>query len=315
VLRNISGIFAAMHDRSHLLTELRLPESMNLDAMSVEEAVALMNAQDLRAVQAVGAVGGDIAAAIRIVVEQLKAGGRLFYFGAGTSGRLGVVDASECPPTFRTDPEMVQGIMAGGESAMFKAKEGAEDSPDGGASEIDARNVGENDVVMGIAAGGTTPFVHGALRRATERGARTIFLSCVQPVPSEPKVDVVIRPLTGPEVITGSTRLKAGTATKLVLNTITTLSMVQLNKVYENLMVDLRATNTKLWDRGARIIATITDLPRDQAMNLLKQADGHVKVAIVMHRRNVSADDARTLLDRHDGKLRDAISDRGLGGL
>ena len=300
-----------MNDRSHLLTEQRLPESMNLDAMSVEEAVAVMNAQDLRAVQAVGAVSGAIAAAVRIVVAQLKAGGRLLYFGAGTSGRLGVLDASECPPTFRTDPEMVQGIIAGGLEAMFKAKEGAEDSAEGGAGTVDELNVDANDVVMGIAAGGTTPYVHGALRRAAERGAKTIFLSCVQPVPNEPKVDVVIRPLTGPEVVTGSTRLKAGTATKLVLNSITTLSMVQLNKVYENLMVDLKATNTKLWDRAARIISTLTDLPREAAMDVLKKADGHVKVAIVMHRRNVAADEARRMLDRHEGKLRDAIADNG----
>jgi N-acetylmuramic acid 6-phosphate etherase len=296
-----------MRDRSHLLTELRLPESMNLDAMSVKDAVALMNAQDMKAVQAVGAVKDAVAAAIRMVVAQLKNGGRLMYFGAGTSGRLGVLDASECPPTFRTDPEMVQGIIAGGLEAMFKAKEGAEDSAEGGAATVDEKNVGPNDVIMGIAAGGTTPYVHGALRRAAERGAKTIFLSCVQPVPNEPKVDVAIRPLTGPEVVTGSTRLKAGTATKLVLNMITTLSMVQLNKVYENLMVDLRATNTKLWDRGARIIATITLLPKNESMELLKKADGHVKVAIVMHRRNVEADEARKLLERHDGKMRDAI--------
>jgi N-acetylmuramic acid 6-phosphate etherase len=298
-----------MHDRSQLLTELRLPESMNLDAMSVEEAVAMMNAQDMKAVQAVEAVKNDVAAAIRIVVTQLKRGGRLMYFGAGTSGRLGVLDASECPPTFRTDADMVQGIIAGGMEAMFKAKEGAEDSAEGGAATVDEKNVGPNDVVMGIAAGGTTPYVHGALRRAAERGAKTIFLSCVQPVPNEPKVDVVVRPLTGPEVVTGSTRLKAGTATKLVLNMITTLSMVQLNKVYENLMVDLRATNTKLWDRGARIIATITSLPKNESMDLLKKADGHVKVAIVLHRRKVDAEEARALLQRHEGKLRDAIED------
>jgi N-acetylmuramic acid 6-phosphate etherase len=298
-----------MNDRSHLLTELRLPESMNLDAMSVEEAVAMMNAQDAKAVAAVGAVNDSVAAAVKLVVSCLKNGGRLLYFGAGTSGRLGVLDASECPPTFRTDPEMVQGIIAGGIEAMFRAKEGAEDSPEHGGEIVDEKNIGENDVVMGIAAGGTTPFVHGALRRAAERGGKTIFLSCVQPVAGEPKVDVVIRPLTGPEVVTGSTRLKAGTATKLVLNMITTLSMVQLNKVYENLMVDLRATNTKLWDRGARIIATLTDLPRDQAMALLKKADGHVKVAIVMHTKNIAADEARKLLERHGGKMREAIAD------
>jgi N-acetylmuramic acid 6-phosphate etherase len=304
-----------MHDRSHLLTEQRLAESMNLDAMSVEEAVSLMNAQDAKAVAAVGAVKDAVADAVRLVVSCLRKGGRLLYFGAGTSGRLGVLDASECPPTFRTDPEMVQGIIAGGMEAMFKAKEGAEDSAEHGAEVVDQKNVGTDDVVMGIAAGGTTPFVHGALRRAAERGGKTIFLSCVQPVANEPKVDVVIRPLTGPEVVTGSTRLKAGTATKLVLNTITTISMVQLNKVYENLMVDLRATNTKLWDRGARIISTLTNLTREQSMDLLKQADGHVKVAIVIHRRNVGAPEARTLLDRHDGKMREAIADRGLAGL
>lgn len=296
-----------MNDRSQLLTELRLPESMNLDAMSVDDAVAVMAAQDARAVAAVDAVKDSVAQAVKLVSSCLKQGGRLFYFGAGTSGRLGVLDASECPPTFRTDPEMVQGMIAGGIEAMFKAKEGAEDSPEHGAELVDEKLVGPTDVVMGIAAGGTTPFVHGALRRAIERGAKTIFLSCVQPVPNETKVDVVIRPLTGPEVVTGSTRLKAGTATKLVLNMITTLSMVQLNKVYGNLMVDLRATNIKLWDRGARIISTVTALPRDQAMDLLKQADGHVKVAIVMHKRQVPADEARKLLEKVGGKMRDAI--------
>jgi N-acetylmuramic acid 6-phosphate etherase len=298
-----------MNDRSQLLTELRLAESATLDTMSIEEAVELMNAQDYRAVAAVAAVTDSIAAAIRIVVQQLKAGGRLMYFGAGTSGRLGVLDASECPPTFRTDPEMVQGIIAGGESAMFRAKEGAEDSAEDGARTVDEKLIGKNDVVMGIATGGTTPFVHGALRRAAERGAKTIFFSCVQPVPNEPPVDVTIRPLTGPEVVTGSTRLKAGTATKIVLNAITTISMVQLNKVYENLMVDMRATNSKLWDRGARMIAMITELPKAQAMELLKKADGHVKVAIVMHRKNVGIDEAKAMLERAEGKLRNAIDD------
>jgi len=297
-----------MTDRSHLLTELRLPESMNLDAMSAEEAVALMNAQDAKAVAAVGVEKANIAAAVELVVKAIEAGGRLMYVGAGTSGRLGVLDAAECPPTFRTDPNLVQGLIAGGESAMFKAKEGAEDSAEEGGALMDAKEAGPNDVVMGIAAGGTTPFVHGALRRAAERGAKTVFLSCVQPVTNEPKVDVVIRPLTGPEVVTGSTRLKAGTATKLVLNTITTVAMVRMNKVYENLMVDLRATNTKLWDRGARIIATLTGLPKEDAMALLKESGGHVKVAIVMHKRAVGLDDAQALLQRADGKLRDALT-------
>jgi N-acetylmuramic acid 6-phosphate etherase len=296
------------HDRSHLLTELRLPESMGLDAMSVEEAVALMNAQDAKAVAAVAAERESIARAVHLVVECLRNSGRLIYVGAGTSGRLGVLDASECPPTFRVEPQVVQGVIAGGEAAMFRAQEGAEDKPEDGAAAVDAKGVSANDAVMGIAAGGTTPFVHGALRRAAERGAKTIFLTCVQAVEGEPKVDVAIRPLTGPEVVTGSTRLKAGTATKLVLNTISTLAMVQLGKVYENLMVDLRATNQKLWDRGVRIIATVTGLPRDAAMDLLKRAGGHVKLAIVMQKRGVDAQVAQKLLDHAGGRLRDALA-------
>ena len=297
-----------MQDRSHLLTEQRLAESMELDAMSVEDAVALMNAQDAAAVAAVAAERASVARAVEIVAAALAAGGRLIYFGAGTSGRLGVLDAAECPPTFRTDPEMVQGVIAGGEAAMFRAQEGAEDRAEDGAAAVDAKAVTSRDVVMGIAAGGTTPFVHGALRRARERGARTVFLSCVQPVPGEPAVDLVIRPLTGPEVITGSTRLKAGTATKLVLNTITTLAMVRLGKVYGNLMVDLRASNQKLWDRGARIVATVTGLPRDDAMDLLRRAGGHVKVAVVMHYRSVGEDEAKALLAAAGGVLRAAIA-------
>jgi len=294
-------------DRSHLLTEQRLPESMKLDATSIPDAVNLMLDQDRRAVEAVASQKQALTRAIEIVSAALKSGGRLIYVGAGTSGRLGVLDASECPPTFRSEPDMVQGIIAGGDAAMFRAQEGAEDSPDGGANAIDEKSIGGKDVVMGIAAGGTTPFVHGALRRARDRGAKTIFLTCIAPFPDEPEVDLVIRPLTGPEVITGSTRLKAGTATKLVLNTITTLVMVQLGKVYENLMVDLKATNNKLRDRAARIVATLTDLPREEAFKSLDKAGGHVKVAIVMVKRNISPDEARALLAKTGGKLRAAL--------
>lgn len=297
-----------MNDRSHLMTELRLPESMGLDAMSVEQAVELMNQQDARAVAAVAAEKANIARAIDLTVSAFRQGGRLLYFGAGTSGRLGVLDASECPPTFRTDPEMVQGVIAGGEAAMFRAQEGAEDSPAGGAADVDARKVSAKDVVMGIATGGTTPYVHGALRRAKELGAKTIFFSCVQPVSNEPQVDVVIRPITGPEVVTGSTRLKAGTATKLVLNMITTLAMVQLGKVYENLMVDLKASNIKLVDRSIRIIMMVTGLPRDRAEDALQKAGGHVKLAIVMVKRNVDAETARNLLAEAGGRLRQAMA-------
>jgi N-acetylmuramic acid 6-phosphate etherase len=297
-----------MKDRSNILTEQRLAESMNLDAMSIGDAVALMNHQDRIAADAVEKERGNVVRAIEFVVRSFQQGGRLIYFGAGTSGRLGVLDASECPPTFRTEPQMVQGVIAGGKEAMFRAQEGAEDSPELAAKDVDAVSIGANDTVMGIAAGGTTPYVHGALDRARQLGAKTIFLTCSQMLEIEPKVDVVIRPLTGPEVLTGSTRLKAGTATKLILNQITTISMVQLGKCYENLMVDLRATNQKLWDRGARIIAMLTGLDRDKSMDLLKRADGHVKTAIVMQKRNVSLEESKSLLDRAGGKLRAALT-------
>jgi N-acetylmuramic acid 6-phosphate etherase len=292
-----------MQDRSHLLTEKRLEASMHLDSMTIEQAVEVMNQQDQIAAEAVAAVRPAVAKAVALVAEAFGKGGRLFYVGAGTSGRLGVLDASECPPTFRSDPAMVQGIIAGGEQAMFRSQEGAEDSAETGAAVMDQKGVGAADVVCGIAAGGTTPYVHGALRRARTLGAKTVFLTCVDGIIHEPQVDVVIRPLTGPEVVTGSTRLKAGTATKLVLNQLTTLAMVQLGKVHGNLMVDLRATNQKLWDRGARIIATITQIPKDQAMELLQRAEGHVKAALVMQRRNVDLAEARRLLDEVQGQL------------
>lgn len=296
-----------MQDRGHLMTELRNPDSMTLDALSIEDAVAVMNKHDQVACEAAAKIRGEVARAVKIVAEQLGKGGRLIYFGAGTSGRLGVLDASECPPTFRTDPRMVEGVIAGGMDAMFKAKEGAEDSAPGGAKDVDDRDVGPNDVVMGIASGGTTPYVWGALNRAIERGAKTIFLSCVQPVPGEPKVDVVLRPLTGPEVLTGSTRMKAGTATKLILNQITTLAMVQLGKVYENLMVDVKASNIKLVDRSIRIIDMIAKCGRERAQTLLDASGGHVKVAIVMEKRGVDFAGAQKLLEASGGRLRGAI--------
>lgn len=297
-----------MQDRGHLLTELRNPDSMNLDALSAEEAVAVMNKHDAIACEAVAKIRSEVAKAVELVAGQLAKGGRLIYFGAGTSGRLGVLDASECPPTFRTDPRMVEGVIAGGMEAMFRAKEGAEDSAEGGAKDVDDREVGANDVVMGIASGGTTPYVWGALIRGKERGAKTIFLSCVQAVPNEPSVDVVLRPLTGPEVLTGSTRMKAGTATKLILNQITTLAMVRLGKVYENLMVDLKASNIKLVDRSTRIIQMITGVERDAAAKLLEASGGHVKLAIVMQKLSVDAATAKLKLAAANGRLRDAIA-------
>jgi len=281
---------------------------MNLDAMSIADAVALFDSENRIAVEAVAREKDQIARAIELVVAAFKSGGRLFYVGAGTSGRLGVLDASECPPTFRADPNMVQGIIAGGQAAMFKSQEGAEDNPRQAAADLDARQLTSKDVVMGIATGGTTPYVHGALRHAKKIGAKTIFLSCVQPFPDETPADVTIRPLTGPEILTGSTRLKAGTATKLVLNAITTIAMVQIGKCYENLMVDLRASNTKLRDRAARIICTVTSASRDQALKTLDAADGHVKLAILMLKKNLPAPVAQELLDQNNGHLRRALS-------
>jgi len=218
-----------------------------------------------------------------------------------------VLDASECPPTFRSSPEQVQGIIAGGPAAMFAAQENAEDRADDGAAAVAGKNVAPADVLIGIAAGGTTPFVRGALAEARKRGATTIFLTCVQAGNDEPAVDLIIRPLTGPEIVTGSTRLKAGTATKLILNQITTISMVRLGKVYQNLMVDLRATNSKLRDRGARIVAELTGLSRAAATQLLDSAGGEVKTAVVMQRRGVDAEAARELLGRAGGRLRAVI--------
>ena len=294
-------------DRSGVMTERRLAESMGLDRMSVEDAVAVMNEQDVRAVAAVASQRAEIVRTVEIVAGALAGGGRLIYVGAGTSGRLGVLDATECPPTFGTDPQMVQGIIAGGDGAMFKSREGAEDRPEDGAAAMDEKQVGAKDVVMGIAAGGTTPFVRGAVGRAKELGAHTIFLCCVEKNDGEPAADVVIRPITGPEVLTGSTRLKAGTATKLVLNQITTLAMVRLGKVYENLMVDLGATNQKLRDRAVRIVAMISGASRDEAFALLESAGGEAKTAIVMKKRAADAGKARQILSESGGDLRASI--------
>ncbi|HEY0008677.1 MAG TPA: N-acetylmuramic acid 6-phosphate etherase [Tepidisphaeraceae bacterium] len=259
-------------DSAHLLTEQRLPESMTLDRMSPLDIVQLMNAQDRVAVDAVAAVADDVAMAVEIVVDKLRQGGRLIYVGAGTSGRLGVLDASECPPTFNSNPDQIIGVIAGGPEAMFRAKEGAEDDADDGAVQIAKLNVNETDAVCGITASGHAPFVHGALREAKQRGAATLLVACVPPRVETDRYDIEIRPLTGPEVLTGSTRLKAGTATKLVLNQLTTAAFVRLGKCYENLMIDVRPTNDKLWNRAARIVATMCDVSIEEASKRLHSA-------------------------------------------
>ena len=286
------------------LTEQRNPRSAGLDRLTAPELVKLINAEDQGVAPAVEKEASNIARAVELVVEAFRAGGRLIYVGAGTSGRLGVLDAAEMPPTYGTDPRMVQGVIAGGYEALVRAQEGAEDHPADGARAMDERQVSEGDFVLGIATSGTTPYVHGALGRARERGARTGFLLCTPPKPELLEAhDVVIAPLVGPEVVTGSTRMKAGTATKLVLNTITTSAMVLLGKVDGNLMVDLQVTCQKLQDRGERILMTTVGVDRDAARDLLARADGHVKTAIVMQRTGLPAEEARAALERAGGRI------------
>ncbi len=286
------------------LTEQRNPRSSRMDELSALELVDLINSEDRAVAEAVGSQRLAIADAIELVVEAFRSGGRLIYVGAGTSGRLGVLDAAEMPPTFGTDPELVQGIIAGGREALIRSQEGAEDRPENGVAEIDRMEIGPKDFVMGIATSGTTPFVHAALARARERGARTGFLLCTDPAPELLKThDVVIAPLVGPEVVTGSTRMKAGTATKMVLNTITTGAMVVTGKVFGNLMVDLQATCEKLQDRGERILMTVLDVDRSRASDLLEAAGGRVKIALVMERRGVGVDAAGRLVEEAEGVL------------
>jgi N-acetylmuramic acid 6-phosphate etherase len=292
------------------LTEQRNPRSNRIDQLSTIRIVDLINAEDRIVAAAVSEERQQIARAIDLVVECLRKGGRLIYVGAGSSGRLGVLDASEMPPTYGTDPGMVQGIIAGGFEALVRSQEGAEDHPENGAAAIDEKNVGQEDFVLGIAASGTTPYVHGALKRARERGARTGFLLCTHP--SEQLIashEVVIAPLVGPEVITGSTRMKAGTATKLVLNTISTAAMVRTGKVYGNLMVDLQVTARKLQDRGERILMETLGIRRKEASRLLDESGGHVKTAIVMSKLSLGADEARQRLDQAGGSIADVVGD------
>jgi N-acetylmuramic acid 6-phosphate etherase len=288
-------------------TEKRNPASANIDRLSTLEIVELINREDCAVPKAVGSQREKIAAAIDVIVEQFRAGGQLFYVGAGTSGRLGVLDASECPPTFGVRPSMVQGIIAGGRRALVRSIEGAEDRADDGTKAIDKRRVSNRDVVVGLAACGMTPFVRGALRQARRLGARTICVTCAPEAVGFIPAEIIINPVVGPEIVTGSTRMKAGTATKLVLNTLTTTAMIKLGKVYGNLMVDLRAVNNKLRDRSVRIVTELTGLSRQRAQTLLKRADGQLKPAVVMHFRRVDLQGATRILDGCNQSLRSAI--------
>ncbi len=286
------------------LTEQQNPRSGGIDRLSSLEIVRVINAEDALVAAAVGQQAEAIARAADLALAAFRVGGRLIYVGAGTSGRLGVLDAAEMPPTYGTDPGMVQGVIAGGFAALVRAQEGAEDHPADGAAAMDEKAVGPADFVIGIATSGTTPYVHGALSRARELGARTGFLLCTPPARAlVVEHDVVIAPLTGAEVITGSTRMKAGTATKMVLNTITTAAMVRFGKVDGNLMVDLRVTCEKLQDRGERILVVTLGIGRAEARELLARARGHVKTALVMHRLGLDADGARAALEDVGGVI------------
>jgi N-acetylmuramic acid 6-phosphate etherase len=296
--------------RDTRLTERRNPRSATIDTASALEIVDLIGAEDATVPAAVAAAREDIARAVDLIEAAFRAEGRLLYVGAGTSGRLGVLDAAECPPTFGTPPDMVVGLIAGGLPALLRSIEGAEDDVNAGLGEMDARRVGAKDVVVGIAASGTTPFVRAALSRAQTLGARTVLVSCSEP-PALLKetCDVCVTVLVGPEIVTGSTRMKAGTATKLVLNTLTTAAMIRLGKIYGNLMVDLRAWNDKLVDRSERIVMETTGLDRPRAREVIVAAEGRVKTAIVMARREVSREEADRLLREHEGRLRTIVGD------
>ncbi|MBD3349344.1 MAG: N-acetylmuramic acid 6-phosphate etherase [Candidatus Eisenbacteria bacterium] len=291
-----------------LLTEQRNPRSASLDRMSVSEIVSLINEEDATVAEAVSRERENIARAVELVVGRFRRGGRLIYVGAGTSGRLGVLDAAECPPTFGTDPAMVQGVIAGGHEALVRAQEGAEDVSEDGVVAVRERDAVADDVVVGIATSGVTPYVLGALEEAKRRGAGTVFLCCVPDPEMAVPVDVRISPLVGPEVVTGSTRMKAGTATKLVLNTITTAAMVLLGKTYGNLMVDLVATCDKLRDRACRILMETTGIDYDGAAAVIADAGGSVKTAIVMQRTGLGRGAAERSLEESGWSVREALA-------
>ena len=296
-----------MSDLGRLTTETPNPASERLDELSALEIVQLMNAEDAKVPAAVAREVQHIARAIEVIADRLAQGGRLIYLGAGTSGRLGVIDAAECPPTFNTPPEMVVGVIAGGPQAMFRAVEGAEDIGPAAVEDLRQLQLSAKDVLVGIATSGRTPYVLAGLRYGRQVGAYTIGITCNEGAELAKDCDLVIAPVVGPEILAGSTRLKAGTATKMVLNMLSTGAMVLLGKTYGNLMVDLRATNSKLMDRARRIVAALTGLSREDAERLLEQCNGEVKTAVVVHQLGVSPEEARQRLASCGGRLRQAL--------
>ncbi len=291
----------------HLLTEGLNPLSAEIDRLDARAIVDLMNAEDARAVAAVGEVAEAVASVVELAADRFRRGGRLIYVGAGTSGRLGVLDASECPPTFNSPPGLVVGLIAGGPTALTRAVEGAEDDPDRGASDLLAIGVTADDLVVGIATSGRTPYVLGAIEEAKRVGATTVGIACNRPSELGRLVDIEVAPLVGPEVIAGSTRLKAGTATKLILNMITTGAMVLIGKTYGHRMIDLQPTNHKLRLRTRRILRELARLTDDEAANLLVQTSGRLKPALVAALACVDADRAESLLAEHGGQVRAAV--------
>ncbi|ENM5791111.1 N-acetylmuramic acid 6-phosphate etherase [Vibrio mimicus] len=294
---------------SHLVSEGRNPDTMDIDLLSSQEIVERLNQQDKQVPLAVEAVLPQIAQAVDKITAAFKQGGRLIYLGAGTSGRLGVLDASECPPTFGVSDQMVIGLIAGGKEAMFTAQEGAEDNATLGTHDLQQIHFSSKDVLIGIAASGRTPYVIGALEYANDLGATTIALSCNPDSPIAEIAQIAISPVVGPEALTGSTRLKSGTAQKLVLNMLTTASMIRLGKSYQNLMVDVRATNRKLIARAVRIVMQATDCQREEAEALLKESHNNAKLAILMHLTGMNYEQATAKLSQSDGFLRRAMEE------
>ena len=295
-------------DRGHLLTEQSNRRSSRLDQLDTLALVELFADEDRRPQEAVAAVAPALAQAVDSVAERLRAGGRLFYLGAGTSGRLGVLDAAECPPTFCSDPQQVQGVLAGGSAALLRSSEGLEDIEAAGRADLEERGFCAKDCLVGIAAGGTTPYVRGGLAFAKSIGALAIAMACVPTEQAPLPCDIDIRLLTGPELLTGSTRMKAGTATKLALNTLSTAVMVKLGKVYGNRMVDVAASNSKLVDRSLRILRDLAGVERERGLTLLEEAGGSVKLALLMAAAALSVDQAKALLQQHNQLLRPALS-------
>lgn len=298
---------SVFEELKNLVTEQRNPDTMDIDSKSVEEILRIINNEDKKVPLAVEKEIPYIKQAVEIIVEAFKKGGRLIYIGAGTSGRLGVLDASECPPTFGTDPEMIQGIIAGGYKALVRAQEGAEDKREQGGLDLMQINFTAKDVACGIAASRRTPYVVGAIEKAREIGAKTIYITCTPREEMNLDVDVAICPVVGPEVIMGSTRMKAGTAQKLVLNMLTTTAMIRLGKVYGNMMVDLQMNSKKLEERSKRTVMMVTGVDYETASRVLKQAKGHVKTALVMILKQVDREEAQRRLILADGFVRKAI--------